>query len=431
MEYKSKLENKQEAIVADKKDSNILTLNSLKNFEGYISNFMREHPEAIKEGQGLLTALQEFSHTLSQRPSIVVNAKVEDSQFSFENIAAAIESDQNELAKLSSAPMPDRAWREFFQGRTRWYQKADVLWKSSFDKALSTILEERRLKDAIKVLDQFNQNIEAKRVQINKIDLEFKKNIDEQLEAARNHVQEVVDTAKRYKDQEPNLDRALAKASQVGLEAAFDARATLLNRLKWQWARALFIALGLMLLNAGVLVLQLPKVARPIPQATITTPTFATSESATSISNVVAPQQRAASGASAQSASASMPTSKVELDIATRTDWGALLARALLTLPLVWAAWFSAKQYGYASRLEEDYAFKVVIARSYLGYKKEATDKSPEMEQKLLENTLNTFNENPLRIFNISSDAGTPLQEIADGLGKLSSIADPLTKKTK
>ena len=47
------------------------------------------------------------------------------------------------------------------------------------------------------------------------------------------------------------------------------------------------------------------------------------------------------------------------------------LSRALLSLPLIWLALFSSKQYRQNKVLKEAYAHKEVLAMTYQGYKKE------------------------------------------------------------
>ncbi len=42
--------------------------------------------------------------------------------------------------------------------------------------------------------------------------------------------------------------------------------------------------------------------------------------------------------------------------------------------PFIWLGWFSAVQYGYVSRVREDYAFKFAASMAFEGYKKEARE---------------------------------------------------------
>jgi len=46
---------------------------------------------------------------------------------------------------------------------------------------------------------------------------------------------------------------------------------------------------------------------------------------------------------------------------------------------LVWLGWFCAKQYGFTTRIREEYAFKYAISMAFEGYKKEAIDVNAEL----------------------------------------------------
>lgn len=69
-----------------------------------------------------------------------------------------------------------------------------------------------------------------------------------------------------------------------------------------------------------------------------------------------------------------------------------------LTLPLIWLAWFSALRFSQLGRLKEDYKFKVAAALSLDGYRKQAEDLSPALQEKLLDLAITNFGENPLRL---------------------------------
>lgn len=75
------------------------------------------------------------------------------------------------------------------------------------------------------------------------------------------------------------------------------------------------------------------------------------------------------------------------------------LSRIAITFPLVWGAWFSAKQYSHVSQLREDYAYKVAVAMTYHGYKSEAADVNNEMSGKLLDSIISQFSDNPVRLY--------------------------------
>lgn len=76
-----------------------------------------------------------------------------------------------------------------------------------------------------------------------------------------------------------------------------------------------------------------------------------------------------------------------------------LISKIAITFPLVWGAWFSAKQYSHVSQLREDYAYKVAVAMTYHGYKSEAADVNKEMSGKLLESIISQFSDNPVRLY--------------------------------
>lgn len=75
-----------------------------------------------------------------------------------------------------------------------------------------------------------------------------------------------------------------------------------------------------------------------------------------------------------------------------------LLTDIPLTLPFVWLAWFSALRFSQLGRLKEDYKFKVAVALSLDGYRKQAEDLSPALQEKLLDLAITNFGENPLRL---------------------------------
>lgn len=99
-------------------------------------------------------------------------------------------------------------------------------------------------------------------------------------------------------------------------------------------------------------------------------------------------------------------------------EWYTVLTKLPLTIPIVWLGWFSARQFGFTSRLQEDYAYKVASAMAFEGYKREATETDPELKKKLLDTAINHLAENPLRIFNGDHNHGSPLHELFGQLSK-------------
>ncbi|MCF5914852.1 hypothetical protein [Aeromonas veronii] len=81
------------------------------------------------------------------------------------------------------------------------------------------------------------------------------------------------------------------------------------------------------------------------------------------------------------------------------------ISRAVISVPLVWLGWFSAKQYNHISKLREDYAYKVAVAMAYHGYKEEAGKIDNEMSGKLLDNIIVHFADNPVRLYRNDNSA--------------------------
>ncbi|ATY81304.1 hypothetical protein CVS42_10990 [Aeromonas veronii] len=82
-----------------------------------------------------------------------------------------------------------------------------------------------------------------------------------------------------------------------------------------------------------------------------------------------------------------------------------IISRISISIPLVWLAWFSGKQFNHVTRLREDYAYKVAVAMAYHGYKDEAGQVDSEMSGKLLENIILHFADNPVRLYKNDNSA--------------------------
>lgn len=91
-----------------------------------------------------------------------------------------------------------------------------------------------------------------------------------------------------------------------------------------------------------------------------------------------------------------------------------LPSRLALTAPFIWLGWFAAKQYGYTSRLREDYAYKEASAKSFEGYKREAGQVDPEMLRNLLDTAIKNLGDNPIRIYSGHENHASPLHEILE-----------------
>jgi len=108
-----------------------------------------------------------------------------------------------------------------------------------------------------------------------------------------------------------------------------------------------------------------------------------------------------------------MGTNSLAPIIATE-DFQQLPFRLMLTAPFVWLGWFAAKQYGYTSRLREDYAYKEASAKCFEGYKREASQVDNDMLKTLLETAIKNLGDNPIRIYNGHENHASPLHELLE-----------------
>lgn len=99
----------------------------------------------------------------------------------------------------------------------------------------------------------------------------------------------------------------------------------------------------------------------------------------------------------------------------TSGNWRDVLIRLPLSAPAIWLAWFASKQYGYITRLREDYAYKAAAAMAFEGYKREAKEAGDGMEIKLLETAISHLGDNPIRVYETKEkDLNTPWEEFLD-----------------
>ncbi len=101
--------------------------------------------------------------------------------------------------------------------------------------------------------------------------------------------------------------------------------------------------------------------------------------------------------------------------VTSPADWAVKIS---LIAPLIWVGWMSARQYGYISRIREDYSFKYASALAFEGYKKEAAEVNADLLKDLLEVATNNMSLNPLRIYGEDSNHGSPFHEL------ISKVAD-------
>jgi len=106
------------------------------------------------------------------------------------------------------------------------------------------------------------------------------------------------------------------------------------------------------------------------------------------------------------------------------------LARLPIFGALIWLGWFCTKQFGFTSRIMEEYSFKYAIAMAFEGYKKEALEVNPDLLENLLKLTLNSVATSPTSYFETKNNHGTPANEITEEImKKLEPMITELIKK--
>lgn len=89
-----------------------------------------------------------------------------------------------------------------------------------------------------------------------------------------------------------------------------------------------------------------------------------------------------------------------------------LLVRIPIFASFVWLGWFCAKQFGFVSRIREDYSYKYAVSMAFEGYKNATKEINEEMLENLLTLTLQNISANPLSIYETGTNHGTPMNEI-------------------
>jgi hypothetical protein len=84
----------------------------------------------------------------------------------------------------------------------------------------------------------------------------------------------------------------------------------------------------------------------------------------------------------------------------------------------VWLGWFCAKQYGFTSRIREDYSYKYAVSMAFEGYKNETREIDEDLLKSLLELTILNISKNPITIYDTKSNHGTPYNEFLENILK-------------
>lgn len=77
----------------------------------------------------------------------------------------------------------------------------------------------------------------------------------------------------------------------------------------------------------------------------------------------------------------------------------------------IWLAWMSTRMISRNFAIAQDYAYKAALATAYLGFKKEAENLDPLLQQRLLAATITQLDANPVRLLG-ETQSDSPLQEL-------------------
>ena len=94
-----------------------------------------------------------------------------------------------------------------------------------------------------------------------------------------------------------------------------------------------------------------------------------------------------------------------------------------ITLPLIWVAVYASKRRSENQRLEQEYAHKEALARSYISYKKQISElgkEDSELLEKLILEAINAISYNASKALDKKHGDGTILNEITQSIKNLS-----------
>jgi len=101
-----------------------------------------------------------------------------------------------------------------------------------------------------------------------------------------------------------------------------------------------------------------------------------------------------------------------------------MTSRSLIVIPLLWLAFVASENYSLALKVQEDYAYKEAMSRSFEGYKKQMegmSASSPEIVPllRLCDGVLLTLAERPGRLYDGKRETPTPMSIALGGLRDL------------
>jgi hypothetical protein len=108
-----------------------------------------------------------------------------------------------------------------------------------------------------------------------------------------------------------------------------------------------------------------------------------------------------------------------------------LMHRLPLALPLIWLAFHSSHKAALAQRVEEDYAFKEAVSRSFEGYRREMAELEGKVTPdsplgQLCTNTLATIARRPGLIYEKHPLNKTPLSALAESVEPVANAASKI-----
>lgn len=97
-------------------------------------------------------------------------------------------------------------------------------------------------------------------------------------------------------------------------------------------------------------------------------------------------------------------------------NYSEMIMKIALVSPFIWLAWMSVKQYGYLTRILEDYAYKYASAMAFEGYKKQAKEIDEDLLKQLLDVSVYNLSQNPIRLYSAKDNHASPANEIIKDL---------------
>ena len=95
-----------------------------------------------------------------------------------------------------------------------------------------------------------------------------------------------------------------------------------------------------------------------------------------------------------------------------------LISKIPIIASAVWLCWFCGKQFGFTSRIREDYSFKYAVSMAFEGYRKVAKEIDDKILEDLINLTILNISQNPINIFDTKNNHGSPYNEMLESFIK-------------